>query len=200
MSDPQSSPNHSNQDRLRERVRLRQKRKTTSCWPCRDRKVKVLNFLVYISPFVYVANYLPLNIENSDLKALTLNPSIFRMFTDSEILISSVKNHSHVKCVKRGDILTYAYTRVQMDKTGLSIRRLSRKLEAAHHARRPPPESSQALGFLSVSMRKCLVRMSETYLENLSWGTTPFPPSRLNNPVTQSEQVRGTMSKLDLCR
>jgi hypothetical protein len=40
MSDGQVSPNHSNRDHLREMVRTRQKRKTTSCWPCRDRKVK----------------------------------------------------------------------------------------------------------------------------------------------------------------
>lgn len=40
MSDGQVSPNHSNRDHLRVRVRSRQKRKTTSCWPCRDRKVK----------------------------------------------------------------------------------------------------------------------------------------------------------------
>jgi hypothetical protein len=40
MSDAQPSPNHAHRDHLRERVRLRRKRKTTSCWPCRDRKVK----------------------------------------------------------------------------------------------------------------------------------------------------------------
>jgi hypothetical protein len=40
MSEHQPSMNPSHRDHLRERVRLRRKRKTTSCWPCRDRKVK----------------------------------------------------------------------------------------------------------------------------------------------------------------
>lgn len=125
MSESQSSPNHSNRDHLRERVRLRQKRKTTSCWPCRDRKVKCdkgqpcqicvkrgySDLCTYESPSVHHASAIPpppAQPGDDLLRARTISGVESRPGTGYRTSISSVTERSREPFLGENAIPSFA--------------------------------------------------------------------------------------------